>query len=79
LLPLLLTLFRLIYDGAAHGSIRLQARPGKLFDPDAYSLLEGRLYGAIRQTEDCMKPPRVSDGVIYRVLSNLLLLHGERL
>jgi hypothetical protein len=75
----LLTLFRLIYDGGAHGSIRLPARRGKLFDPDAYPFLEGRLYGSIRQTEDFLKPPRVSDGVIYRVLSNLLLLDGERL
>ncbi len=75
----LLTLFRLIYDGAAHGSIHLPARRGKLFDPDAYPFLEGRLYGSIRQTEDSLKPPRVSDGVIYRVLSNLLLLDGERL
>jgi hypothetical protein len=75
----LLTLFRLIYDGAAHGSIRLPARHGKLFDPDAYPFLEGRQYGSLRPLEDVLKPPRVSDGVIYRVLSNLLLLDGERL
>jgi hypothetical protein len=75
----LLTLFRLIYDGGAHRSIRLPARQGKLFDPDAYPFLEGRPYGSSRQMEDFLKPPRVSDGVIYRVLSNLLLLDGERL
>ena len=75
----LLTLFRLIYDGAAHGSMRLPARHGKLFDPDSYPFLEGRPYDSRRQTEDVLKPPRISDGVIYRVLSNLLLLDGERL
>jgi len=75
----LLTLFRLIFDGAAHAPIHLPARHGKLFDPDAYPFLEGRPYASVRQTEDCLKPPRVSDGVIYRVLSNLLLLDGERL
>lgn len=75
----LLTLFRLIYDGAAHGSMRLPARHGKLFDADAYPLLEGRPYSSRRQAEDVLKPPRVSDGVIYRVLSKLLLLDGERL
>jgi len=75
----LLTLFRLIYDGAAYGTMRLPARHGKLFDPDAYPFLEGRLYGSRRQSDEILKPPRVSDGVIYRVLSNLLLLDGERL
>jgi hypothetical protein len=75
----LLTLFRLIYDGGAHRSIRLPARQGKLFDPDAYPFLEGRPFGSTRQLEDFLKPPRVSDGVIYRLLSNLLLLDGERL
>src|SRR5207244_3543628 len=38
----LLTLFRLIHDGGAHGSLRLPPRHGKLFDPDAYPFLEGR-------------------------------------
>jgi hypothetical protein len=75
----LLTLFRLIFDGAAHGSIHLPARHGKLFDPDTYPFLEGRPYSSLRQIEDVLKPPRVSDGVIYRILSNLLLLDGERL
>lgn len=75
----LLTLFRLIYDGAAHGSMRLPARHGKLFDPDVYPFLEGRPYGSRRQSDEILKPPRVSDGVIYRVLSNLLLLDGERI
>ena len=75
----LLTLFRLIFDGAAHGSMRLPARHGKLFDPNAYPFLEGRASGSYRQSEDILKPPRVSDGVIYRVLANLLLVDGERL
>jgi len=75
----LLTLFRLIYDGAAHGSMRLPARHGKLFDPDEYPFLEGRIYGSHRQSDEILKPPHVSDGVIYRVLSNLLLLDGERI
>lgn len=75
----LLTLFRLIYDGAGHGSMRLPARHGKLFDADAYPFLEGRPYASRRQAEDVLKPPRVSDGVIHRVLSNLVLLDAERL
>ena len=75
----LLTLFRLIYDGAKYGATRLPARQGKLFDPDAYPFLEGRPYRSHRQAGERLQPPRVSDGVIYRVLTNLLLLDGEQL
>lgn len=75
----LLTLFRLIYDGASHGSLHLPGRHGKLFDPDSYPFLEGRQYQSKRGQVDRVRPPRVSDGVVYRVLSNLLVLDGERL
>jgi hypothetical protein len=75
----LLTLFRLIFDGAKYGATRLPARQGKLFDPDAYPFLEGRPYRSHRQPGERLQPPRVSDGVIYRVLTNLLLLDGEQL
>ncbi len=75
----LLTLFRLIYDGAKYGTTRLPARQGKLFDPDAYPFLEGRPYHSHRQAGERLQPPRVSDGVVYRVLTNLLLLDGEQL
>jgi N-6 DNA Methylase len=75
----LLTLFRLIYDGAKHGAMHLPARHGKLFDPDAYPFLEGRPYRSMRGVGKRLQLPRVSDGVIHRVLTNLLLLDGERL
>lgn len=72
--PQILTLFRLIHDGGRHGDFHLPTRRGRLFDPDAYPFLEGR-----RQAEDRIQPPRVADGVIYRVLASLLILNGERL
>lgn len=75
----LLTLFRLIHDGAAHGPLRLPARHGRLFDPDTWDFLEGRPYGDILDRSRRIAPPRVSDGVVYRVLENLLVLDGERL
>jgi hypothetical protein len=75
----LLTLFRLIFDGAKYDATRLPARQGKLFDPDAYPFLEGRPYRSHRHAGERLQPPRVSDGVIYRVLTNLLLLDGEQL
>ncbi|MFZ4792221.1 MAG: type IIL restriction-modification enzyme MmeI [Candidatus Competibacteraceae bacterium] len=66
----LLTLFRLIHGGARHGDLRLTARRGRLFDPAVYPFLEGAETPIL---------PRVSDGVVYRVLNNLLMLNGERL
>jgi Eco57I restriction-modification methylase/restriction-modification enzyme MmeI-like protein len=70
----LLALFRLVYSGGSHGGMRIPAREGYLFDPDRYLFLEGR-----HDKKDKPVIPRVSDGVLYRVLSNLVLLDGERL
>jgi hypothetical protein len=70
----LLALFRLIYHGGSHGGMRIPAREGYLFDPDRYLFLEGR-----RERTDPPSIPRVSDGVVFRILSKLLLLDGERL
>ncbi len=75
----LLTLFRLIHDGAAHGSLRLPARHGRLFDPDTWDFLEGRPYGDQLDRSKRLEPPRVPDSTVYRVLDNLLVLDGERI
>jgi hypothetical protein len=77
--PRLLSLFRLIHDGGGHGGMRLPPRLGRLFDPDAYPFLEGRPRDTARVVGERLDPPKVSDGVVYRVLSNLLLLGGDRL
>ena len=65
----LLSLFRLVYDGGGAYEAYLPARHGQLFDPAEYAFLEGQS-GEI---------PRVADGVVYRLLENLLMLDGERL
>ncbi|MCC7111093.1 MAG: N-6 DNA methylase, partial [Deltaproteobacteria bacterium] len=75
----LLALFRLIFDGAEHGPLTMPAREGKLFNPDTYPFLEGRPWHTLRVVGEREKPPRVSDGVVYRLLEKLLLLDGERL
>jgi len=76
----LLSLFRLIYDGARHGTaFQLPPRQGHLFHPDRYPFLEGRAYRSTRQVSETLRPPLVSDGVVFRVLQNLLILDGERL
>lgn len=76
----LLTLFRMIHEGGSHGEFRIPGRKGYLFDPDRYNFLEGRQWKTARRHDDGpVRIPRVSDGVIYRVLANLLILDGERL
>jgi hypothetical protein len=66
----LLALFRLIHRG--HSSHLIQARGGKLFDPDVFPFLEGR-------TVDADKPAvmTVSDGCILRVLEGLMTLEAK--
>ncbi len=63
----LLALFRLIHAGHRTGFV--QARGGKLFDPDEFPFLEGRA------SKD--EPPRilaVSDGCLLRILEGLMTL-----
>jgi hypothetical protein len=80
----LLTLFRLLYDGASHDTFRVPPRHGRLFDPNVYPFLEGRT--GVRDDDrtqdeghDQQTIPRISDGVVYKILSNLLYLDGDRL
>jgi hypothetical protein len=75
----LLVLFRLIHDGGGHGDLRFPSRHGRLFDPEVYPFLEGRPHGSRRQLGETVDPPKVSDGVVFRILDNLLILDGERL
>ena len=77
----LITLFRLLHDGAqaAGGKLTLAPRKGSFFDPDAHPFLEGRPRGDVRQPGGVLDLPRVSDGVVYRALDRLLVLDGERL
>ena len=76
----LLTLFRLIYEGGSHGGLKIPPRHGYLFDPDRYNFLEGRPWKTSRDRHEGQNLiPHVSDGVVFRVLNNLLILDGERL
>ena len=75
----LLTVFRLIFDGASYGTTTLPPRHGRLFDPDSISVPGGK---ALRQPASggrTADPPRVPDGVVYGLLEKLLILDGERL
>ncbi|WP_437575490.1 Eco57I restriction-modification methylase domain-containing protein [Sorangium sp. So ce887] len=75
----LLTLFRVLHDGAHAREMQIPPRAGHLFNPDAYPFLEGRAHGTRRGKGERITPPLVSDGVIYEVLGLLLYLDGDRL
>lgn len=70
----LLSLFRLVYEGAELETDAIPGRKGHLFEPEAFPFLEG-------WTSDSgiNSVTRVSDGVVWRVLSNLMTLDGERI
>lgn len=75
----LLSTFRLVFDGGGHGALRLPTRHGQLFNPDEFPFLEGRPPGVARVLGARFDAPRISDGVVWRVLEALLILDGERL
>ena len=72
----LLALFRIVYKGCRHPALVMPARQGHLFDPERFPFLEGR---QPNQAETPENLPMVSDGVLHRVLVNLLLIGGERI
>ena len=63
----LLALFRLIHKG--HKTRFVQARGGKLFDPDEFPFLEGRV-----SKDDPARILAVSDGCLLRILEGLMTL-----
>jgi hypothetical protein len=64
----LLALFRLIHKGHKTGFV--QARGGKLFDPDEFPFLEGRA-----SKDDPARILAVSDGCLLRILEGLMTLN----
>jgi N-6 DNA Methylase len=68
----LVALFRTVFEGCRHAQFAMPARSGHLFDPARFPFLEGR-------TAKGMGLPLIPDGVIFRVLTKLLILDGERL
>jgi len=71
----LLALFRAVYNGCSHPSMKLPARAGYLFDPERFPFLEGRPTASSPPG----RLPLVPDGTIFRCLRRLLILKGERL
>jgi hypothetical protein len=77
--PQLITLFRMVHDGARGGQLHMPPRHGALFDPDRFPFLEGRVGTGARQIHERIEPPLVPDSVIFHALDKLLVLSGERI
>lgn len=69
----LLAVFRLIHEGYSDWVAR---RGGKLFDPDAFTFLEGRATGSAKEAITVLP---VSDGTILRILHGLMTVEGRGL
>ena len=86
-----ITLFRALYSGVLafsdqqeNGQLvvkkcEIPARRGSFFHPDRFPFVEGRHVAGGLQVGESLDLPRVSDGVVFRVLEDLLILDGERL
>ena len=64
-------LFRLIHQG--HRSGFVQARGGKLFDPDVVPFLEGRADRA-----DAPRVPKITDGCLLRILEGPMTVRAPQ-
>lgn len=69
----LLVVFRLIHAGYSDW---VAQRGGKLFDPDAFTFLEGRDKGSAKAAAEVLP---VSDGTILRILHGLMTVEGRGL
>ena len=74
----LVTLFRMIHDGARAGESSLPARRGVLFDPGRFPFLE-KLQHNSGEPLGIIQDLLVPDSTIYRLLEKLLVLDGERI
>lgn len=75
----LLTLFRMVHDGAKHNDFSLPPRKGSLFYADVYPFLEGRKPNSQYHDTVIHDLPRLSDAIIHGVLDRLLHLEGQRI
>lgn len=69
----LLAVFRIIHEGYPDWVAR---RGGKLFDPHAFTFLDGRDKGSAKETAEVLS---VSDGTILRILHGLMTVEGRGL
>ena len=72
----LLSVFRAVYGGVEHESLRLPAMGGSLFDPDRYTFLEGRAKGTSWK-EDPASPLPIDNRTVMLLLRALQVLEHK--
>lgn len=76
--PRLLALFRAVYGGIEHESLRLPPLGGSLFDPDRFPFLEGRTKGTSWKDADALPLP-IDNRTVLLLLEALQVLDGQTL
>ena len=74
----LLALFRGVYGGIEHPTLRLPALGGSLFDPDRYPFLEGRKKGTSWRS-DTAEPLPIDDRTVLLLLEAIQTFEGRTL
>lgn len=74
----LLALFRSVYGGIDHPTLRLPALGGSLFDPDRYPFLEGRKKGTSWRTHSA-EPLPIDDRTVLLLLEAIQTFEGRTL
>lgn len=74
----LLAVFRAVYGGIEHESLRLPALGGSLFDPDRFPFLEGRAKGSDWRT-DIAKPLPIDNRTVLLLLEAIQQFQGRTL
>jgi hypothetical protein len=69
----LLAVFRMVYGGADHADLHLPAYGGRLFDPDRFPFLEGRLTGTSWQDTPA-QPLKIDNRTVLHLLNALQYL-----
>ena len=74
----LLSIFRAVYGGIQHETMRLPALGGSLFDPDRFPFLEGRAKGSNWKV-DPAKPLPIDNRTVLLLLDAVQLFQGRTL
>lgn len=74
----LLAVFRAVFGGIDHPTLRLPAMGGSLFDPDRFPFLEGRLKGTSWR-QDRAEPLPIDDRTVLLLLEAIQTLKGRML
>jgi Eco57I restriction-modification methylase/restriction-modification enzyme MmeI-like protein len=74
----LLAIFRAVYGGVEHESMRMPALGGSLFDPDRFPFLEGRPKGS-NWRQDPARPLPIDNRTVLLLLDAIQLYQGRTL